>query len=168
MTKEFEGENDSFQIIKPGKGKHVNMIGDILSIYLTKNETNGTFSILEDRVYPGGGPPSHIQTREFEAFYILEGELDLNIDGKKVIAKTGTVINIPPNIVHNFKNNTNSIVRILVIISPAGLEQLFEEVGTEISDGDYDRNITKYSAPSIEEKKKLLETSKKYGVQILE
>ena len=30
MAKEFEGENYRFQILKPGKGKHVNMIGDIL------------------------------------------------------------------------------------------------------------------------------------------
>ena len=30
MAKEFDEENDRFQIIKPGKGKHVNMIGDIL------------------------------------------------------------------------------------------------------------------------------------------
>ena len=40
---------------------------------------------------------------------------------------------------------------------------MFEEVGKEISDGDYDRNITKYSTPSVEEKKRLLEISKKYG-----
>jgi hypothetical protein len=78
------------------------------------------------------------------------------------------VINIPPNILHHFKNNTNNIVRMLVIISPAGLEKMFEEVGTEISDGDYERKITKHSSPSIEEKKRLLEISKKYGVQILE
>ena len=44
----------------------------------------------------------------------------------------------------------------LVIISPAGLEKMFEEVGTEISDGDYDRNITKYSAPSIEREKEII------------
>jgi quercetin dioxygenase-like cupin family protein len=167
MTQENRNK-DNFKIIQPGKGKHVNMIGDILSIYLSKNETNGTFSILEDRIYPGGGPPPHIQTREFEGFYILEGELDFNIDGKKITAKTGTVLNIPPNVPHNFKNNTNSIVRILVIISPAGLEKMFEEVGTEIPDDDYARNITKYAEPSIEEKKRLLEISKKYGVQILE
>jgi hypothetical protein len=45
---------------------------------------------------------------------------------------------------------------------------MFEEVGTEVSDADYDRNITKYSEPSIEEKKRSLEISKKYRVQILE
>jgi quercetin dioxygenase-like cupin family protein len=163
-----EKKDNPFQIIQPGKGKHLNMIGDILSIYLSKHETNGTFSILEDRIYPGGGPPPHIQTREFEAFYILEGELDFNIDGRKVTAISGTVINIPPNVTHNFKNNTNSIVRMLVIIAPAGLEKIFEEVGTEISDDDYDRNITKYSKPSNEKIKRLLKISNKYGVKILE
>ena len=83
-------------------------------------------------------------------------------------AKTGTIINIPPNVAHNFKNNTNSIVRMLVIIAPAGLEKMFEEIGTEVSNGDYDRNIRKYSEPSIEVRKRLLEISRKYGVQILE
>lgn len=163
-----ENKEDRFQIIQPGKGKHVNMLGDLLSICLSKNETNGTFSILEDRIYPGGGPPPHIQTREFEAFYMLGGELDFNIDGRKVTAKTGTVINIPPNVAHSFKNNTNSIVRMLVIIAPAGLEKMFEEVGTEVSSDVYDRNITKYSKPSNEKIKKLLEISKKYGIKILE
>lgn len=167
MTKE-NGNEENLKIIQPGKGKHVNMMGDILSICLSKDETNGTFSIIEDKIYPGGGPPPHIQTREFEGFYILEGELDFNIDGKKVTAKTGTVINIPPNVVHNFRNNTNSVVKMLIIIAPVGLEKMFEEFGKEVSDNDYDKSIINYSEPSVEEKRRLAEICKKYGVQILE
>ena len=79
------------------------MLGDILSIILSKNETNGTYSILESKVYPGGGPPPHLQTKEFEGFYILKGELDFIINGKQVTSKTGTVINIPPRVIHSFK-----------------------------------------------------------------
>ena len=71
-------------------------------------KTNGTYSILESKVYPRGGPPPHLQTREFEGFYILEGELDF-INGKQVTSKTGTVINIPPRVIHSFKNNTDHI-----------------------------------------------------------
>ena len=41
---------------------------------------------------------------------------------------------------------------------------MFEEVGTEVSD----INITKPSKPSIEEKTRLLEISKKYGVEMIE
>ena len=162
MTKE-EKEEKKFQIIKHGECKNLNMLGDILSIILSKNETNGTYSILESKVYPGGGPPPHLQTREFEGFYILKGELDFIINGKQVTSKTGTVINIPPRVIHSFKNNTDTIVRVLVIIAPAGLEKMFEEVGTEVSD----INITKPSKTSIEEKKRLLKISKKYGIEII-
>ena len=74
------------------------------------------------------------------------------------------MINIPPRVIHSFKNNTDTIVKILVIIAPGNLEKMFEEVGTKTSD----INITKPSKPSIEEKKRLLEISKKYGVDVIE
>ena len=158
MTKENE-----VQIIEPGGGKHILISGDIDSILLAKNQTNGTYSIVEGRIYPGGGPPPHIQTREYEGFYVLDGELTFYIEGKQVVSKTGTMINIPPNVIHSFKNNTDSVVRVL-IIAPAGMEKLFEEVGTEV----FDINIAKTSSPSDEEKKRLIEISKKYGVEILQ
>ena len=51
----------------------------------------------------GGRPPQHIQTREYEGFYVLDGELIFNVEGKQVISKAGTMINIPPNVIHSFK-----------------------------------------------------------------
>ena len=158
MTKEKE-----VQIIEPGGGKHVMISGDVNSILLAKNQTNGTYSIVEGRIYPGGGPPPHLQTREYEGFYILDGELIFNVEGKQVISKAGTMINIPPNVIHSFKNNTDNIVRVLIIIAPAGMEKLFEEVGTEV----FDTNIAKPSRPSDEEKKRLVEISKRYGVETI-
>ena len=105
MTKEKE-----VQIIEPGGGKHMMISGDVNSILLAKKQTNGTYSIVEGRIYPGGGPPPHIQTREYEGFYVLDGELNFNVEGKQVISKAGTMINIPPNVIHSFKNHTDNIV----------------------------------------------------------
>jgi glyoxylate utilization-related uncharacterized protein len=97
-------------------------------------------------------------------YYILDGELVFDVEGKQVISKAGTEINIPPNVICSFKNNTDNVVRVLIIIAPAGMEKLFEEVGTEI----FDINIAKTSSSSDEEKKRLIEISKKYGVEILQ
>ncbi|MGI9010638.1 MAG: cupin domain-containing protein [Nitrososphaeraceae archaeon] len=108
--------------------------------------------------------PPHLQTREFEGIYVLNGELTFNVEGKQVISKAGTMINIPLNVIHSFKNNTDNVVRVLVIIAPAGMEKLFEEVGTEV----FDTNIAKSSNPSNEEKKRSLEISKRYGVEMIE
>jgi quercetin dioxygenase-like cupin family protein len=159
MTKENE-----LQIIEPGRGKHIMISEDIISILLAKNQTNRTYSIVEGRISPGGGSPSHIQTREYMGYYILDGELVFDIEGKQVISKAGTVINIPPNVIRSFKNNTDNVVRVLIMIAPAGMEKLFEEVGTEV----FDINIAKTSSSSDEEKKRLIEISKKYGVEILQ
>ena len=158
MTKENE-----VQIIEPGGGKHILIAGDINSILLAKNQTNGTYSIVEGRIYPGRGPPPPIQTREYKGSYVLDGELNFNVEGKQVISKAGTMINIPPNVIHSFKNHTDNIVRVLIIIAPAGMEKLFEEVGTEV----FDTNIAKPSNSSNEEKKRLVEISKRYGVEII-
>jgi|GEM_PF-2299959 len=43
------------------------------------------------------------------------------------------------------------------------MEKLFEEVGTEV----FNTNIAKSSNPSNEEKRRSLEISKKYGVEII-
>jgi mannose-6-phosphate isomerase-like protein (cupin superfamily) len=119
--------------------------------------------VIEGRISPGGGSSPHIQKREYMGYYILDGELVFNVEGKQVISKAGTMINIPPNAIRSFKNNTDNIVRVLIIIAPTGMEKLFEEVGTEV----FDINIAKTSSPSEEEKKRLLEISKKYGVEII-
>lgn len=83
MTKEGE-----VQIIEPGGDKHMMISGDINSILLAKNQTNRTYGIVEAKVYPGGGPLPHLQTREYEGIYVLDGELTFNVEGKQVIFKS--------------------------------------------------------------------------------
>ena len=48
--------------------------GDEYRYLATGHVTDGEYFLVEAIVPPGGGPPSHIQTREEEAFYILAGE----------------------------------------------------------------------------------------------
>ena len=40
------------QIIEPGGGKHILISGDINSILVAKNQTNGAYSIVEGKIYP--------------------------------------------------------------------------------------------------------------------
>ena len=49
--------------------------GDEYRFLATGKETDGGYFLVEAIVPPGGGPPLHTQTREEEAFYVLEGEL---------------------------------------------------------------------------------------------
>ena len=108
--------------------------GDINTIVPSKEDTGGTYSFIEAKVFPGGGPAPHIQTHEHEGFYVIEGQITFKVDKQRLVAKPGTFVDVPPNVLHSFKNETDETAKLIIILSPPGLEQLFVEVGLEVSD----------------------------------
>ena len=93
-------------------------------------DTLGAYSLIEFTVKPGTGPVPHRHSREDEAFYVLDGELEFRLGerGERVIVVTaGSFIFAPRGIPHTFKNSGTTPARALVIISPAGLEAFFGE-----------------------------------------
>jgi mannose-6-phosphate isomerase-like protein (cupin superfamily) len=154
-------ENRKAKILEPNKGKHIGVAGDINTILAFKEDTGGTYSFIEAKVFPGGGPTPHVQTREHEGFYIIEGQIIFKVDDQRIEAKPGTFVNVPPNVWHSFKNETNEIAKLIIVLSPAGMEQLFVEVGLEIS------NTNVKPAPfSNEQIQKLVRLAPKFGMEI--
>ena len=152
---------DKIKITEPNGGKHIAIAGDINSILASKKDTGGTYSVLEVKIFPNGGPMPHIQTLEHEGFYVLEGEVSFTANEKEIIAKRGTFINIPPNVTHSFKNKTKVLAKMLVILAPGGLENLFIEVGDEVSDPTIQPPST-----SEDKMKKIIKLLSDYGVEI--
>jgi len=152
---------DKIKITEPNGGKHIAIAGDVNSILASKDDTGGTYSVLQAKVFPNGGPIPHLQTREHEGFYVLEGEISFSVDGKEIIAKSGTFVNVPPNVTHSFKNKTSNLAKMLIILAPGGLENLFVKVGDEVSDP------TIQPPPMSEDKmKKFASLLSDYGVEI--
>ena len=112
--------------------------GDEYRYLATGDDTDGGYYLVEAIVPPGGGPPFQIQTREEEAFYILEGELSFYGDDGEVVAGPGTYLNIPKGAKHRFRNNGETTARMLFFFTPAGIEELFDEVAKmEVPSGDF-------------------------------
>ncbi len=127
-------ENRKVKVVGPNKGKHMSVTGDINTILASKEETGGTYSFIEAKVFPGGGPIPHTQTREHEGFYIIEGQIAFYVNGQRIEAIPGAFVNVPPNVLHSFKNETHEAAKIIIVLSPAGMKHLFVEVGLEVSD----------------------------------
>ena len=112
--------------------------GDEYRYLATGNDTDGGYFLVEATVPPGGGPPFHIQTREEEAFYILEGELSFYGDDGEIVAGPGTFLNIPKGAKHRFRNNGSETAKMLFFFTPAGIEGLFDKLATmEVPSGDF-------------------------------
>ena len=112
-------------------------------------------------MFPGSGPPPHIHNREDEAFYVLEGEIQFHADGSSFAATSGAWVTLAKGSLHHFKNTGSKPARMLIMVTPSGLENFFLEIGREAIDGE-----SEPVAPTPEDIQKLLQTAPKYGLEI--
>ncbi len=93
---------------------------------LAAADTDGRLSLVEHHAPPGTLiAPLHRHTREDEFSLVLEGRMGAVSDGEQVQAGAGDLIWKPRNAWHTFWNAGDSPVRILEVITPGGLEELF-------------------------------------------
>jgi len=110
-------------------GKKVNILGIPMVIRIHGRDTGGVVSAVESHDVPGGGPPPHIHRREDETFQVLEGEYEFIVAGKTVVAKKGTTIFAPRDVPHTYRYLGQAPGRLMCVITPAGFEGFFEEIG---------------------------------------
>ena len=147
---------------KPTEGRTIAVVGDVYRFLATGDNTHGTYAIWEAIVPPGGGPPPHVHSREEEGFHILEGEITLQAGDQKIVASAGMFVNMPIGMPHSFKNESSMPAKMLIMVAPAGLENMFFETGVPLAEGS-----TSALRPKQEEITKLLATAPKYGIEIL-
>ena len=66
--------------------------------------------------YTGPGP--HIHREHVDAFYVLEGALEFELDGERTLAEEGAFVAATPCVVHTFKNADAAPVRFLNLHAP--------------------------------------------------
>jgi quercetin dioxygenase-like cupin family protein len=111
---------------------HLGVAGDTYTILLSGKDTAGRYCLIDMHVPPGGGPPPHRHDFE-ESFTVLEGEIEATFRGQRQTVRAGQVINIPANAPHQFRNESQEAARLLCMCSPAGLEEMFLEVGVPVA-----------------------------------
>ena len=100
--------------------------GWLLTFLATGEETNGQFALMEQVARKGNVPPRHIHHREDETFYVVEGEMTFFVGDETLKATAGTMVFAPRDVAHSFTIDSEQ-VRILVMVSPAGVEGFFKE-----------------------------------------
>jgi quercetin dioxygenase-like cupin family protein len=145
-------------VVPAGQGRAYWVVGGRYTFLATGDDTGGAYALFHAEVTPGGGPPPHIHRREDEAFYMLEGDLAVEVDGRPLRASAGTWLTLPRGSLHAFKNVGATNARMLILVSPAGLENYFAEVGQEATDPK--------APPPPPDIDKLLAVAPKYGLEI--
>lgn len=144
------------------EGRTIAVVGDVYRFLATGAETAGKYATWEAIVPPGGGPPPHFHSREEESFYVLEGAITFRVGEETLTATAGMFANMPAGVPHSFKNESGTPARMLISVAPAGLEEMFFEVGVAV-----EAAATSAEPPSHVEIERLLAAAPRYGVEIL-
>jgi mannose-6-phosphate isomerase-like protein (cupin superfamily) len=112
----------------------VRVPGHPYAVKASTDDTGGAYALAEATI-TGEGPPQHIHRAGEEAFYVLEGQVDVLVGDQTVHGTAGSFVLIPRGIVHTFWNAGSTPARLLVIISPPGVEKYLAEI---IGDEDID------------------------------
>jgi quercetin dioxygenase-like cupin family protein len=141
------------QVPKNG-GQSVNILGIPMLIRVHGGETNGTLAVVESHDSPGGGPPAHVHHREDETFQILEGEYEFRIGGKTITARSGDTLFAPRDIPHSYHCTGKAGGKLMVVLTPAGFENFFAEIGA-------------MSPEQQQDLPRVIEIAQKFGLEFL-
>lgn len=116
-------------IASPTDGPRLRVVGDVMRVLATGEQTGGAFEIFEMEGPEGSGPPPHAHPWS-EAYLVIEGEADVYLDGKHTAAGPGSFFHIPAGTTHAYRIRSKA-ARFVVITSPAGASDFFHELDAE-------------------------------------
>jgi mannose-6-phosphate isomerase-like protein (cupin superfamily) len=100
-------------------------------------DTAGELFEATNWIGPGmAGPPLHVHPTAEESYEVIEGALDLCVDGDWRTVRAGESATAPAGVPHTLRNATKEPVRIVNIHRPAlQFESMFREMQSLIAQG---------------------------------
>ena len=109
--------------VATGTGEARWWFGMLAEIKASSTDTGGQFTVVEVTCPPSYQGIRHIHHNEDEGFWLLDGRLDLEVDGKHIDMHPGDYAFGPRNVPHGFSAG-DAGARVLFILTPAGFENL--------------------------------------------
>jgi quercetin dioxygenase-like cupin family protein len=103
-----------------------------ITVKIAGAETGNAFSQIETDDPRGSGPPLHLHHNEDETFYVLEGDVTVQVGDERIDLEAGDFLFGPRGVAHAYVVRSER-ARMLVTASPAGVEQFFVSHGLPVT-----------------------------------
>jgi quercetin dioxygenase-like cupin family protein len=127
----------------------VNVVGEAITI-LAGGDLTKPFEVHIQEGVQGGGPPPHFHPWD-EAFLVLEGQVEVTVEGRSTTVSTGDYVHIPGGSVHAYKNISPTAKIIGVVSDPRG--------------GQFFAAMDQFKVP--DDLPRIFEVAERYGVTFL-
>jgi mannose-6-phosphate isomerase-like protein (cupin superfamily) len=121
--------NDLVTVRRAGEAPATWALGSLFEQLVGADRTAGTFGATLVTQPPGTATPTHIHTRESEAWFVLDGTITYRAGSELVQLTTGDFIYLPRNVPHAFRVGGTTPARYVAVTVPGGLMDLYDEVG---------------------------------------
>ncbi|RUO56826.1 cupin domain-containing protein [Pseudidiomarina homiensis] len=118
-------------IMHDNQGEWLNVLGMRVKFLCTSEDTQGRYSSLLNTVPKGLGAPPHKHPWD-EAFYVLKGEVELQIGDERHHLAAGGYVLVPANTVHAFKGLSDEEGLLIAFESPSHSHLFFKEINDTI------------------------------------
>jgi len=146
-------------VVRSGEGQTLRWgMGGRVRIIAGATSTDRSFSVVEVTDAPGVGAPLHVHHGEAEAFYILEGTIELTCGTEKVVGHAGDFLYAPKDVPHKYMVVGDKPARLLLLFSRPGFEMFFAEGGAPLDQPPA-------GPPDADGFRRLVE---RYGMELLE
>lgn len=107
-------------------------------------QTDDSYALIEVTSPPKvPGPPPHYHKNEREFFLIMQGELDVMIDGKWKTLRAGEYAELPAGSTHTFINNSDRDAVWVTGWQPKGFDRFFRTFGVPATEeGARERSVS--------------------------
>jgi mannose-6-phosphate isomerase-like protein (cupin superfamily) len=126
-------------MVPPGAsrpGKSVLLGGYSVSVRVSGDDNGGGFALFEVPAVPNSGPPLHMHHIENECFYVVAGQLRVQIGSERLLIDAGGSVYAPRMIPHTWQTAGGKPVRFLSFAQPAGrLEAFLVALSTSLRQG---------------------------------
>jgi mannose-6-phosphate isomerase-like protein (cupin superfamily) len=120
-------------VVRAGEGPAVRWgPAGVIRIIAGTDSTAGCFSLVEATEEPGSAAPLHVHHGEAEAFYILEGTIELTCGEDTLTATAGDFVYTPKDVPHKYAVIGERAARVLLLFSRPGFESFFAEAGAPV------------------------------------
>ena len=129
----------------------LSVLGESVTVF-GQGDGSKRFEVHIQEGRKGGGPPPHHHPWD-EAFYVLEGEVALTLEGETRALGPGSYVHVPAGTVHAYENLSES-AKLLAVVSDCRGGEMFAALDARVRDLPKD-------LPKVQE------VGQEYGVEFL-
>ena len=117
-------------IVKPSEQVPLRIVGETIAV-LANADATGSYEVFFQTTPEGAGPPPHFHPWD-EAYYMLDGKLEITADGETKTVSAGEFVHIPHGVLHSFRAPAGG-ARFISINSKGGAAKFFADLDREIA-----------------------------------